>query len=122
MTPRILEPAKYRGLLNYGIGLTDLVKHKAGTDDKLDDGDFEAGWRRLAEQLRTYQPLYLVFNGKRAANQYFGKSRIAFGLQEERIGETSLFVAPSTSGAAARWWDIGYWQELAKLAECESDL
>lgn len=35
LTPRELSPSDYRELLNFGMGLTDLVKHHAGSDAGL---------------------------------------------------------------------------------------
>ncbi|MCH7533652.1 MAG: hypothetical protein IID07_11960 [Gemmatimonadetes bacterium] len=36
-------------------------------------------------------------------------------LQARSFGATRLFVAPSTSAAARRWWDGGVWEGLAGL-------
>ncbi len=40
LTPVRLNPAEYLRLLDYGIGLTDLVKGKAGMDHILEQEDF----------------------------------------------------------------------------------
>lgn len=69
--------------------------------------------------MMKFKPRVLCFNGKNAAKQFFGRSKVDYGLQTERIGQTLIFVAPSTSGAAGRWWDITFWQELTKL--CKSN-
>jgi TDG/mug DNA glycosylase family protein len=65
--------------------------------------------------MEKYQPRFLCFNGKKAAQGFFDVKRVKYGLQEARIGETRIFVAPSTSAAAGRWWDIEYWKVLAEL-------
>lgn len=109
LTPRILAPAEYQDLLTYKIGLTDLVKTKSGIDSGLAKGDF--GNAALAQKIRDYQPNYLCFNGKRAAQEFLGR-KVTYGLQPEQISQTNLFVAPSTSGAANRWWDIAIWADL----------
>jgi TDG/mug DNA glycosylase family protein len=57
---------------------------------------------RLAQELR---PRVIAFVGKEAYRGAFGE-RPAHGLQERRLGETRLFVLPSTSQAnAAVPWD-----------------
>jgi ADP-heptose:LPS heptosyltransferase len=61
-----------------------------------------------------YQPRYFCFNGKRAAQEFFGTQDVRFGVQTPRIGRTVLFVAPSTSAAAKATWDLSVWQDLAK--------
>jgi TDG/mug DNA glycosylase family protein len=115
LTDRLLKPAEFETLLAYGIGLTDLVKHKAGMDKVLEANDFNKGRQRLQLAILEYRPRILCFTGKKAAKQFFGVQRVKYGLQEGTIGETLIFVAPSTSGAARRWWDISHWQKLAGL-------
>ena len=61
-----------------------------------------------------YQPRYFCYNGKRGAREFLGAADIQFGVQRQRIGRTVLFVAPSTSGAAAATWDLSVWQDLAR--------
>jgi len=39
---------------------------------------------------------------------------VDYGLQPERIGGAAVWVLPSTSGAARRFWDVGPWRELAR--------
>lgn len=57
---------------------------------------------RIALELR---PRAIGFVGKEAFRGVFGK-RPELGLQERRLGETALFVLPSTSPAnAAVPWD-----------------
>ena len=69
----------------------------------------------LAAKLQRFAPGILAFNGRKAAQVFLGRSRVATGLQPEVVGATRLFVAPSTSGAARGYWDIGVWRELAEL-------
>jgi len=112
LTPVRLSPLEHKRLLEYSIGLTDLVKDKSGMDTGLVASDF--GNAALEEKMQVYQPCYLCFNGKRAAKEFLQR-RVDYGLQPERIGVTRIFVAPSTSGAANRWWNIEHWRQLARL-------
>jgi len=112
LTDRQLEPVEYQRLLEYGIGLTDLVKDQAGNDDAIRFG--RAASFRLRATIITYQPRYLCFNGKRAAREFFRARHVDFGVQHPRIGRTVLFVAPSTSAAANATWDLSVWRDLAK--------
>lgn len=81
-------------------------------DRVLANSDF--GSNTLTSNLHRYQPRYLCFNGKRAAEEYFQRP-VTYGLQPATVGKTAFFVAPSTSGAANMWWDLSLWQELARL-------
>jgi TDG/mug DNA glycosylase family protein len=112
LTDRLLDPSEYRSLLGYGIGLTDVVKDQSGMDSAI---DFDGWGALLRGRLEPYSPAYLCFNGKRAASEAIGEKRIRYGLHATSFGSTRLFVAPSTSAAARRWWDGGIWRELAEL-------
>jgi TDG/mug DNA glycosylase family protein len=112
LTDRQLEHADYQRLLEYGIGLTDLIKDQAGNDHAIRFG--RAASVRLCATIILYQPRYLCFNGKRAAQEFFRSRQLDFGVQRTRIGRTVLFVAPSTSAAANATWDLSVWRDLAK--------
>ena len=112
LTPRQLAPGEAKLLLDFGIGLTDLVKRESGADSTLDFK--QAGPTALREKMLALQPTVLCFNGKKSAQVFFGTKAIAYGEQHERIGKTALYVAPSTSGAANGFWDLSYWREVAE--------
>jgi double-stranded uracil-DNA glycosylase len=61
-----------------------------------------------------YCPRILAFTGKRAALEFVGHA-VDYGPLDETIGTTHLFVLPSPSGAARRYWDERPWQALAAL-------
>ena len=110
LTPRLFQPSEFPELLGCGIGLTDLVKTRAGRDSALSASDFD--WQSLYEKVKKFFPHVLAFNGKRAAEAFLDHP-VTYGLQKEKIGDTFLFVLPSTSGAASGYWDEVYWAELA---------
>jgi double-stranded uracil-DNA glycosylase len=118
LTPHELAPAECARLLDYGIGLTDLAKGQSGSDRdlRIDRADVLL----LRSRIVMYQPQYLCFNGKRAAQVFLGQSLIDYGVRRERIGRTVLYVAPSTSGAAGSAWDVTVWQELGEPSASES--
>ena len=113
LTPRPLSAPEWRQLLEFDIGLTDLVKRQSGGDREIDFR--RAGRRELESKITRLRPEILCFNGKRAASEYFGRRQVTFGLQAERIADTRIFIAPSTSGAANGSWDPERWDQLAEL-------
>lgn len=108
-----LEPSQYRNLCTYRIGLTDLVKRAAGPDRDIDvtQNDRDV----LASKIMQFKPKVLAFNGKRAAESYLKRRVTEYGEQVETIGDTLIYVLPSTSSAARRWWDTQHWHHLALL-------
>lgn len=119
LTPRVLAPAEFASLPQFGIGLTDLVKRQSGADTTL---VFErADAERLRAKIVRHRPRLLCFNGKRSAQEFLGNA-VDYGLQAAAIGTTQLFVAPSTSAAAKASWDLRPWSELAALVAAEQKL
>ena len=111
LTPIELEPAQAEHLLTLGIGLTDVVKDAAGSDVDLSFAITDIMTLRM--KILSYQPWYLCFNGKRAAQVFLRTSHVEYGVHG-RLGRTTLFVAPSTSRAANGAWAIAPWQDLSR--------
>ncbi|MBT3172012.1 MAG: mismatch-specific DNA-glycosylase [Rhodospirillaceae bacterium] len=112
LTPRLLAPHEFLTVLQYGVGLTDLSKFQSGADSALDTGGDDTG--ALAAKITRVAPRALAFNGKRAAGVFLARKITSYGLQAEQVGSTAVFVLPSTSGAARRWWDATPWMYLAQ--------
>jgi TDG/mug DNA glycosylase family protein len=60
LTPRQLQPQEYRILLNYGIGLTDLVKKASGNDNTLKKEVFNIAGLRQRLELNMWNYLKLT--------------------------------------------------------------
>ncbi len=110
-TPRQLAPEEYRMLLRHGIGLTNMAPHAIGNDDALTPQDFDPAGVRA--NITQYAPRALAFVGKRAAKEFFGRTHVDYGLLPETVSDTAIWVLPSTSGAARRYWDPAHWHTLA---------
>ena len=110
LTPVELAPAEFARLPEFGIGLTDICKVIYGSDEEVGTVEFDVDG--LRERIAAVEPAYLAFNGKNAARGVLEQA-VDLGPQEEQIGGAAVWVLPSTSGAARRYWDIGPWQELA---------
>jgi TDG/mug DNA glycosylase family protein len=105
-------PEEYKELIKYRIGLTDLVKYKSGSDRTLSKNDYDV--EAFRKKIEKYQPKVLGFNGKKAAKVFLNMKNIKYGRQEQTIGNTLIYVLPSTSGLASRWWNETYWEDVAK--------
>lgn len=112
LTPRQLAPSEYERLLDYGFGLTDLCKTRHGSDAEVGTEEFDVDG--LQARIAAVEPAYVAFNGKNAARGALERE-VAIGPQEERFGGGAVWVLPSTSAAARRYWDIGPWEEIARI-------
>ena len=114
VTPRRFAPHEYPDLPNHGVGLTDICKHAYGADSAMTRADFDP--EGLADRITAAAPGILAFNGKFSAKHYLGRQQVPYGLLPETIGTTRLYVAPSTSPLARRYWDETVWMDLLRLA------
>jgi len=117
LTPTLLQPHEYPELLRLGIGLTDLCKNQAGSDDDLPQKAFDRA--SVEEKIRQYQPAIVAFTSKNAGSLFLKRHKIEYGLQPELIGKTRLFVLSSSSGRARRFWREDIWKELGQLYRAE---
>jgi TDG/mug DNA glycosylase family protein len=112
LTPGPLEPAQYDIVPHYGLGLTDLAKTVSGSDRTLLQEHFDRD--NLRAKILRFQPKVLAFTSKRAGEEFIGHP-VEYGLAEETIESTLLFVLPSPSGMARRYWSQEPWRGLAAL-------
>jgi TDG/mug DNA glycosylase family protein len=97
-TPRQLEPSEQDELLDYRLGVTNAALRTTPGSGDLRRADFDpARIERVARELR---PRAIAFVGKEAYRGLFNE-RPELGPQGRLIGETALFVLPSTSPANA---------------------
>jgi TDG/mug DNA glycosylase family protein len=99
-TPRLLEPDVQFELLDLGVGVTNAAYRTTPGSGDLRRGDFAGAADRLERIARELRPRWLGFVGKEAYRGAFGE-RAELGVHERRLGETRLFVLPSTSPANA---------------------
>ena len=120
-TPRLLAPTEQRSLLEHGFGLTNAAYRTTRGSGDLRAGDFVGSRERLDALAEELRPRAIAFVGKEAYRGAFGE-RPALGLQPRRLGDTALFVLPSTSPANAavpyaerlRWFrELREWLSLA---------
>jgi TDG/mug DNA glycosylase family protein len=113
LTPVLLSPPEFARLAEFDLGLTDISKTASGSDAEV--GSRGVDRKRLTAAIAAVAPAHLAFNGKNAARAALGRP-VVYGPQPEAIGGASVWVLPSTSGAARGFWDIGPWLDLARAA------
>ena len=109
-TPRLLEPSEFRELAMVRIGLTNAARRTTRGSGNLRAADYAGARDRLEEIARTVEPSVIAFVGKAAYHGVY-RERPDHGLQTRRLGETALFVLPSTSpaNAAVPWEERLRW-------------
>ena len=100
LTPRLYAPEEQHELRALGLGLTNAAYRTTPGSGDLRRADFEGSAQRLERLARELRPEWIAFVGKEAYRGAFSE-RPALGVQERRLGDTQLFVLPSTSPANA---------------------
>lgn len=111
ITPHRYSPREYPQLLTLGIGLTDLCKIHSGVDSELPDDAFDVV--AFEKKVQHYQPRMIAFTSKNAAQSYL-QVPVVYGEYSAKLDKTRLFVLPSPSGLATRFFDIEIWHALAR--------
>jgi TDG/mug DNA glycosylase family protein len=111
-TPRLYAPEEQHDLPALGLGLTNAAYRTTAGSGDLRRADFAGAAERLERLASELRPAWIAFVGKEAYRGAFGE-RPELGVQERKLGDTQLFVLPSTSPANAavpyeerlRWFD-----------------
>jgi TDG/mug DNA glycosylase family protein len=118
-TPRLYAPEEQFELLALGIGVTNAAYRTTAGSSDLRRRDFEGSRERLERLALELRPRALAFVGKEAYRGALGQ-RADHGLRERRLGETLLYVLPSTSpaNAAVPWEErLRWFTELRSLLD-----
>lgn len=114
--PELLDHHDDKRMIEFGIGLTDLVKRPTRGVEELSREEFAEGRIVLAQKLEQYGPQVIAFNGV-GVFENFAQRACKPGLQKERLYGAQVFVLPSTSAknAKGRGYKLRYFRRLAKL-------
>lgn len=120
LTPRLFKPEDYPDLWALGIGLTDIAKFAYGMDHQLPRHSLgRAAARALRARIAKIAPHHLAFTSLTAGRAVMGKAAGA-GRQQDKIGETRVWILPSPSPLADNHWDITPWRALARAVKRET--
>lgn len=103
LTPRLLSPADQRELLDYGIGIVNMIARTTATAAELSDDEIRAGGRMLVDKVVRFRPRKVAFLGVSTYRTAFDRPKASVGRQEERIGGSETWVLPNPSGLNAHY-------------------
>jgi double-stranded uracil-DNA glycosylase len=110
-TEALLSPFDERELLQSGYGITNVAARATATADLLTKQEIIEGGKRLQTKVQRYRPSFLAILGVGAYRTAFQRSQAVVGRQEEKIGDTIIWVLPNPSGLNANYQQ----QDLARL-------
>ena len=97
----IPEPLGYeddRRVLEFGIGMTDLVKRPTRGVEEIERQEFSEGRVLLAQKLEDLRPRVIAFNGKMVYEKFTGRV-CKLGLQKEDVYKRQSWMRGLSSGA-----------------------
>ena len=99
-----VSPTDDHRMLEFGFGLTDVVKRATRKSIELPKKELVEGSLILKEKLIKYKPKIAVFNGKYIYEVFSGQKKFLFGRQPEKLAgtDTWLWVMPSSSPRCAQ--------------------
>ena len=102
---RRLAPAEGRALLDYALGVTNLVARETAGVADLTRAELEAGRLILARKIRRHRPRAVVFVGITAYAAFARprRGRVECGEQPEPFAGARVFVLPNPSGRNAHF-------------------
>ena len=118
VVPELLDHRNDKRMIEFGIGLTDLVKRATRGTEELTREEFAEGRILLAQKIEQFAPQVIAFNGV-GTFENFAQRRCKPGLQKDRLYGAQVFVLPSTSAknATGRGSKLRYFRQLAKVLE-----
>ena len=120
LLPEPLTFAQDARVLEFDIGLTNLCDRTSREASELTREELAEGAASLRGKLRECRPGVACFNGMGIYEAFVGRKGVKPGLQEEKLGETLLFVVPSSSGRTAaypRQVKLDYFRQLKQLVD-----
>ncbi len=103
LVPEPVGPGDEKRLLDWGIGLTDVVKRPTGGIHELSTDEFRVGAQQLRKKILRYKPRIVCFNGVTGYRMCCETKEGQVGKQADRFGGAHVFVLPSTSPRNAHY-------------------
>jgi TDG/mug DNA glycosylase family protein len=105
-------------LFERNIGFTDVVKRATAQIDELTPDEIIAGVKVLRRRLEKFSPAVACFIGLTGFRWVFeapARTKIICGPQPEKIGDTRIYVLPSTSAANAHFPPMKIVEEFGRF-------
>lgn len=93
-----LQPQDERRLLEYGCGITAVVRRPTRKASEVAPGEFRQARLEFETKMRHYAPRSIAFLGKRALSAMLGQPDIAWGRQPAEFAGTMAWILPNPSG------------------------
>jgi mismatch-specific thymine-DNA glycosylase len=114
--PELLDHRSDKRMIEFGIGLTDLVKRPTRKIEELGREEFAEGRIMLSQKLEEFAPRVVAFHGK-PAYENFSQRPCKLGLQKGRLYGAQVFVLPlaGSPDPGGRGTKLRYFRQLGEV-------
>lgn len=102
-TPQLLSPYEEVELLKEKLGITNLVERPTNEASQVTKEELVAGRKILEQKTKKYLPRWIAILGVQSYRVAFKKPNAKVGRQEEKIGNTGIWLLPNPSGLNAHF-------------------
>jgi TDG/mug DNA glycosylase family protein len=97
-TDERLQPQNERRLLEYGCGITAVVRRATNRASEVPAEEFREARHDFEAKMRRYAPRSIAFLGKRAFSLMMGEPDLAWGRYPAKFAGTVAWILPNPSG------------------------
>jgi double-stranded uracil-DNA glycosylase len=97
-TPVEISPWEDHAILQYGCGVTSVVRRPTARADQLSPQEFISAAAEFEQKIARHAPRVVAFLGKAAYCALSGQRDVAWGLQPNRMQGACVWVLPNPSG------------------------
>jgi double-stranded uracil-DNA glycosylase len=119
-TNRLFHPVEQEGLIELGLGITNIVARATAKADELSPAELREGGAVLAAKAAQRRPAWLAVVGVTAYRTAFGHPRASVGPQDSALGGTRVWLLPNPSGLNAHWSAAALAAEFGRLREASA--
>jgi TDG/mug DNA glycosylase family protein len=102
-TPRLLSPYEDATVVDFGLGITNVVDRPTRGAADLSNDELRGGMRALAQLVERYEPRVVAVVGLTAWRTGFKRPDAGLGLQPDTVGGRPAWVLPNPSGLNAHY-------------------
>jgi double-stranded uracil-DNA glycosylase len=102
-TDRVLSPSEGGDLLQWGLGITNVVDRATAAADELSRDELIRGGCELKAKVERNRPAIVAVLGITAYRASFDRNRAVVGKQNEAIGGSVAWILPNPSGLNAHY-------------------
>jgi TDG/mug DNA glycosylase family protein len=102
-TPRLLSPYEDDSVVDFGIGITNVVDRPTRSAAELSAEELRAGMAALGRLVESYEPSVVAVVGLTAWRSGFERPDAGLGPQPDTVGGRPAWVLPNPSGLNAHY-------------------